>query len=106
MSEQQQIPSVNVGYCPFCKVNDNYVERIHLSTCAVICDCGAQGPELEPEDEHDLKIEEDQDLNPGHVAAVRAWQAVWNDDAGPRLSNEQLRALADSMDTAQTAGES
>lgn len=67
--------TVNVGTCPFCQENDNYVERINLSSCAVICDCGVQGPPKEPEDDADLEYEEKHGLNPGHAAAVRAWQA-------------------------------
>lgn len=74
MSDKQL--TENVGICPFCKKNDNYVEAMDFSSCAVLCRCGAQGPGSLPENENDLRIEEEQDLYSGHVAAVRRWQAA------------------------------
>ena len=76
MSDKNKIESFNLGPCPFCGNNDNYVERISLESCAVVCDCGARGSECNTEDESDLTIEENYDLNSGHVASVRAWRSA------------------------------
>lgn len=60
--------------CPFCGASDAFVERIELSSCAVICNqCGARGPESCPEDDEDLRIEEENDWEPGEAAARRLW---------------------------------
>lgn len=74
--EQREIyPISNVGECPFCHKNSNYVERMTLDSCAVICDCGAQGPSSCPESDEDNEIEDENDLDPGYLAAVRLWRA-------------------------------
>nr|BDD48053.1 hypothetical protein 7 [Pseudomonadaceae bacterium] len=77
MTDQKEAyPSQNVGACPFCGENSNYVERIELNSCAVVCDCGVIGPERSPESDDDLQTEALQELDPGHVAAICAWQAA------------------------------
>lgn len=70
--EEIRALTVNVGNCPFCRENDNYVDRVDLSSCAVLCDCGVQGPQMVPEDDADLEYDEKHGLSPGHAAAVRA----------------------------------
>ena len=60
--------------CPFCNGTDCYVERTDHTACTVICDdCTSHGPESCPETNEDTKIEDERDLHPGQLAAIRGW---------------------------------
>lgn len=81
--QRETYPISNVGECPFCHKNSNYVERMTLDSCAVICDCGAQGPSSCPESDEDNEIEDENDLDPGYLAAVRLWKTQQASGAEP-----------------------
>ena len=60
--------------CPHCESGDCYVERADLSSSVVICNsCLSRGPECCPENDKDLKTEEDEGMRSGEMAARRAW---------------------------------
>jgi hypothetical protein len=61
--------------CPFCGKDDTFVERTDYSSCHVVCnDCGARGPVCCDENDADAAATENNDAEPGEMAARRAWK--------------------------------
>ena len=70
MSDEKEV----LKPCPFCGGNDVYVERVDLSSCAVLCnDCIARGPQRCTQNDEELAEEDKFDLYPGNLSAHKAW---------------------------------
>ena len=71
----ESVPKIN--NCPFCGSSDVFTESETFSACVVVCsDCGANGPASDPNDQEEVRLEEEHDLDSGTIAAIKAWNVV------------------------------
>lgn len=66
--------NAKLAACPHCGKQDAFVERSDYSACHVVCnECGARGPVRCDETEADAAASENDEAEPGELAARRAW---------------------------------